>query len=1108
MLFSKKVTFSKLTGVLGLVVATMGVLGAGGASARASVPGPRPAWFVQGVAQPSSFSSADDARCEAQDGLSGSCDHYIVVPVNSGAYQSEGALTLRDELPAGVTTIGEPRGQDEIMKWRCSTSVPIAREVVECDAEFSGVGVPALTPAAEVDIPVVLAPSSAAVLENSIEVAGGGAATTTVTQRTEVAPDDTSPAFGPVDFEASLLAAAGEPDIEAAAHPAGFVASFGFPTAFLSLKGGREATNPVEPVRQIVMDLPAGVIGDARSAAACPLIDVANLKEEQTQCPAASRIGKVSLVSPEGANTELVLFNVTPEHGYAAEFAVYLPLLERAELLYAKLTGAGANARARVVSAPQSQFGEEVGVAITFFGAPGALNGGGGNIEPFFTNPSDCSASGFTSTIYADSWQNPGRVEADGEPDLSDPNWKRASSTMPPVTGCESLQFHPSLTFAPEGGHHNADEPSGYESVLKIPQNESVSGLATPPLKTTTVTLPAGVAISPSAANGLVGCEFGSSGIGLSSEVEASQPGHCPEASKVGEVEAKTPVLEEPLKGSVFVAQPACSPCSEAQAEDGEVFGLYLELGNEVSGVYVKLKGKVEVGGNGQHSREIGLAPGQVRTTFAETPQDPVSELKLKFNGGQRAPLANPQTCGQEKTTAELEPWSYLPEGAGTPNVTSTSSFAITGCEGRFAPSFSAGATNPQAGHYSPVTLTFSRQDREQDLSGVTVKMPPGLLGKIAGIPRCGEAQANAGTCSAASQVGTATGGAGSGSQPLYQSGPVYLTGPYRGAPFGLSIVVPAVAGPFNLGNIVVRAAISVNPTTAAISVVSDPLPQSVDGVPLRLKTVSVTVGSAGNFTFNPTNCGEEAVGATLTGAGGTSVPVSSRFQVANCANLPFKPALSATTAGSASKANGASLNVKVSYPAGPIGSYANIKSVKVDLPKQLPSRLTTLQKACLASVFEANPANCPAASDVGTATATTPVLNVPLEGPAYIVSHGGEAFPDLEIVLQGEGIKLILDGNTQIKKGITSSTFKTIPDAPVSGFDLKLPTGKYSILGANVPQSAKYSLCGQTLSMPTAITGQNGAVIKQTTKIGVTGCRKAKKASTKKSKRKKNKKK
>ena len=290
----------------------------------------------------------------------------------------------------------------------------------------------------------------------------------------------------------------------------------------------------------------------------------------------------------------------------------------------------------------------------------------------------------------------------------------------------------------------------------------------------------------------------------------------------------------------------------------------------------------------------------------------------------------------------------------------------------------------------------------------------------------------------------------------------------------------------------VVRASIHIDPNTSQVTVTTDPLPQSRDGVPFRLRTVNTEINRPG-FMFNPTNCAGQQVTGTITGSQGASVGVSSPFAATGCAGLKFAPRFVVSTVGKASKADGASMDVKVLYPTGPEGAYANIRSVKVDLPKQLPSRLTTLQKACLAATFAANPASCPAASNVGIATATTPVLAHPLTGPAYLVSHGGEAFPDLEIVLQGEGITLILDGSTQIKKGITSSTFKSVPDAPVSSFELKLPTGKYSILGSNVPQSAKYSLCGQTLRMPTAITAQNGAVVRQTTKISVAGCAKAK---------------
>jgi hypothetical protein len=295
--------------------------------------------------------------------------------------------------------------------------------------------------------------------------------------------------------------------------------------------------------------------------------------------------------------------------------------------------------------------------------------------------------------------------------------------------------------------------------------------------------------------------------------------------------------------------------------------------------------------------------------------------------------------------------------------------------------------------------------------------------------------------------------------------------------------VTHAVAGPYNLGTIVVRASIHVDPSTAALTVTSDPLPRIIDGVPLRIRTITVAIDKPG-FMFNPTNCAQQAItgtvgGAQPNGAAGSAAAVSSPFSATGCKNLPFKPTFTVLTQAKTSKANGAYLHVKVASGPG----QANIAQVKTDLPVRLPSRLTTLQHACIAATFEANPASCPHDALVGTATAVTPVLKKPLTGPAYLVSHGNAAFPDLEIVLQGEGITLILDGNTDIKKGITSSYFKAVPDAPVSSFDLVLPTGPRSLLTANG------SLCAKPLAMPTKIVGQNGAVVKQTTKIAVSGC-------------------
>jgi hypothetical protein len=1053
-----------------------------------------PAWSVQTIAQPTSFSAADSCENLSHSFPSyRSCDRYTVAITNIGTQASNGTVTVTDTLPAGLVVSYPPGGIDEITEfsWSCETNEVASRDVVTCTTERS---VPALTAAPVIEIPVTVSPTIAAgsLLSNEATVAGGEAGTsaTAVTATPIAAPSAPAPAgpFAPLSFSFAALGQAGAPDTQAGGHPGALTTSFLFPSANL-VKSQVQQPFSVEYAKQIVTDLPPGLVGDALAAPTCSLADVTDLEQAQTQCPSSTRIGTLFLIMAKEGNSDLTIFNVTPEHGYAAEFALFLPSLERATLLYATLVGSGADTHVRVTSAPIPDLGEEfnlVGSSLTFFGNPAAIDGTPLTPVAFATNPSDCAASSFSASLYVDTWEHPGKMEADGEPDLSDPNWKGTTSVTPAVTGCETLQFDPKLGFAPEREHSQADEPAGYESVLQIPQNEDPNGLATPPLRTTAVTLPAGVAISPAAANGLVACqETGAEGI----ELESNQPGHCPAASTVGQVEITTPLLAQPLQGSVFVAQPACggagqAQCTEEAAETGDVFALYLEVGSASTGIHLKLKGSVEVGGSSHHN---DLAPGQIRATFTELPQQPFNELRLRFKGGAGAPLANPQACGSFSSLSSLTPWSASAEASLQPS----SSFTIAGCTNGFAPSFEAGTTNPQAGQYSPFSLTFSRQDREQDLAGVTVNLPEGLLGKIAGIAQCPDAQANTGTCPASSRIGTATAAAGSGAHPLWQSGSVYLTGPYNGAPFGLSVVVPAQAGPYDLGDIVVRAAIHIDPHTAQVSVISDPLPQSVDGVPLRVKTVNVTVGDQGNFVFNPTSCAPMAVTGTLSSSQGASAQVSSRFQVSGCRELPFKPSFKVSTQAKTSKQNGASLDVKVGSGAG----QANIGKVVVSLPKQLPSRLTTIQQACPEATFAANPASCPAGSNIGTATAQTPVLAQPVTGPAYLVSHGGAAFPDVVIILQGEGITLDLVGNIDIKHGVTSSAFSTIPDTPISSFELMLPEGPHSALTTALPAKAKGNLCGTRLTMPTAITGQNGAQIEQNTQIAITGCAKAKRA-------------
>ncbi len=413
-----------------------------------------------------------------------------------------------------------------------------------------------------------------------------------------------------------------------------------------------------------------------------------------------------------------------------------------------------------------------------------------------------------------------------------------------------------------------------------------------------------------------------------------------------------------------------------------------------------------------------------------------------------------------------------------------------------FSPTLTGGTINNQAGSFSPLTTTISRPDGQQPLAGIQIHMPPGLSGSLTGVPLCPEPQADEGTCPPESLIGETTVSVGVGGEPFsVKGGKIYLTGPYHGSPFGLSIVNPAKAGPYDLEKntacdcVLVRARIDIDPHTAALTVTTDEtgpykIPTILDGIPLQIQHINVLINRPA-FTFNPTNCQPLAITATLTSTESTSVSATVPFQATNCATLRFAPKFQVSTSGQTSKANGASLTVKLSYPTAPSGVYANIAKVKVDLPKQLPSRLTTLQKACLAAVFEANAANCPAASIVGHAKATVPNIPVPLEGPAYFVSHGNEAFPSLTIVLQGYGITIDLVGSTFIHNGITSSTFKTIPDNPVNTFELTLPEGKYSALAANS------NLCKPKLqlNMPTSFVAQNNTTIHQTTKITITGC-------------------
>jgi hypothetical protein len=930
-----------------------------------------------------------------------------------------------------------------------------------------------------------------------------------------------SPQFGISKFTMSATNQAGESFTQAGGHPYALKTTIEFNSEELP---ETKRVVPVQDPKDVAVDLPPGLLGDPQAVPHCSLTIFDASVASVAHCPPSTQVGTILLHLYGGEEFLDSVYNLTPPPGTPAELGLTTPQgvhfvfsggvrtgegygirtidsgIVMAELTSAELTLWGTPAdpshdRLRGLDC----VGEEAGQCLLCSSeippefCQGGNHSSGDPILPFVTLPTDCAAGATTASVASDSWESPGSFNTDGSPNLGDPNWKNKTTTLPAVTGCNLLAFDPKVSLEPETT--KTDTPDGFHFGIDVPQTESPGLSATPEVRDVTVTLPAGMSLSPAAADGLQACSD------AQFAVSSSAPANCPAASQVATVKVQTPLLPNPLNGQVFLAEPGCAspahpaPCEAADAEDGSLFHIFLQA--QGSGVTVKLPGKVEVGDGGPHSLHLG----QVRTSFAESPQLPFSALDLEVKGGPRAPFANPQNCGEARTTSDLTPWSApgrIPGGEevlGTPDARPFSFFEVGGCATSmpFQPSFAAGTVTPLAGGYSPFTMALSRQDGEQDLSGVTLSTPPGLLGKIAEVPLCGEPQAKEGACPSSSRIGTVAAGAGAGSHPFWLSGAVYLTGPYKGAPYGLSIVIPTKAGPFDLGNEIVRAAVGVDPHTTALTVTSDPLPQSKDGVPFRVKKIQVTIDRP-SFIFNPTNCEAQHITVTIAGAqpsetAGTNASLSSPFAVTQCASLPFKPSFVVSTQAKASRnGNGASLDVKVTSKGGP--GYkagegeANIHEVKVTLPRQLPARLTTLREACIAAQFEQNPAGCPAASDVGTAVAHTPVLSAALTGPAYLVSYGGAAFPDLEIILQGEGVTVVLDGHTKIKKGITTSAFQSVPDVPVSSFELKLPENRHSVFA-----SPGGNLCGADLLMPTHIVGQNGATLDQNTRIHVTEC-------------------
>ncbi len=1034
--------------------------------------------------------------------VSGKTGRIVVTAENRGDASTSGEVRIVDTLPPGLEAtaiegVAETNGGGDRGAVSCTLATLTCTFGVGESTNWEGEKTPdSLRPYEEIEVDISVSVGAGVggteSLRNVATVSGGGAAggggSVSASHALEVNGRER---FGVEDFQMIAENAGGSIDTQAGSHPFQLTSVVTLDTTTPEQDGGPRT---VALAKDIVTELPPGLIADPAGLARCTEVQFGI-----DACPAQSVVGVLAVrFSEQGFKgfeaARTPIFNLEPSPGEPARFGVELAGVPG--FLETSIRSGGDYG----VTLAANNIAEDVSLLslkLTFWGVPGdrrhdaqrgleCLEGSGtctpseaSAPPPFLSLPSTCGKP-LQGTVSGEEWERPGRLEA------------LASYAIGSLVGCERLPFEPQVHVTPGGAA--ASTPTGLSVDLRVPQTVAppaegpdlgYEDLTESSVEDIAVTLPAGVALNPPVADGLEACSEGLAGFTGFGELDpVTEPGvesptftaklpgslaaraagdgeplrpgvnFCPDASKIGTVTLKTPLLANPLQGAVYLAAPQNFSGMAPENPFGSLVAVYVVAEEPESGVLVELAG------------EMTLDPrtGQVTASFQNTPQLPFEELDLDFFEGERAPLSTPARCGVYTTTATLTPWS------GEEPVSTSSDFEITSgpgggpCPGAgvgglpFDPSLTAGTTSLDAGAFTPLTATISRADGQQAIESVRLTLPPGLSGILAGVALCPEAQANAGTCGPASEIGETTLGVGLGGDPYTLTGKVYLTERYDGAPFGLAIVVPARVGPFTLLQgrpIVVRAKLEIDPATAALTIATGLIPQIIEGVPLQIQHLNITIGRSG-FIFNPSSCNPMKIEGTIAGGEGARAPVSSSFQMADCADLKFDPKLTALTRANGELAgHGASLHVAIASPAG----QANIRSLKLDLPQRLPARLETIQKACPEKTFDQNPAACPKASVVGSASVQTPILSTTMTGPAYLVSksgadtaHRGEskteteeaAFPDLVLLLQGEGVKIELTGALFVSaKNITSVAFRSIPDVPIRRLDLILPEGK-----------------------------------------------------------------
>jgi hypothetical protein len=1065
----------------------------------------------------------------------------VVSAVNGGfaPISAKEKVTLTDTLPAGVELLpgrpSEPSPAGEAGQQLGNEHHP--KIILECTTSGQTISCPLVNvpakgkkPATEYNIlpgeslrlrlRVKITAAAGASLTNEAKVTGGSIPPSEASRETTEVSETPEP-WSAESFTLRPENDDGSLDTQAGSHPFQLSTNFNlsknlFPTKVVGAGAEINLYGSPALAKNLHFTVPPGLIGNVANTAKCSGADFNSfLNGGLNLCPAntAVGVGSVTVLLPgvEGDYTQSVpIFNLVPDPGEPARFGFEIRSVPVVLTTRVK-TGSDYGVEVSVHYATEAA--AVLNSQVILWGVPGdtrhnsergwaCLSGGyqTEGLEPapecepeaqehpqaFLTLPTVCEGRELPKAeVTGESWPHPGAGGAQVTATFSRPFTFESN-----FTGCEELKFEPSITVKPD--ESSASTPTGVNVQIKIPQASTLSAteLGEADIRQTTLQLPEGMMSSGGAANGLEACNAGQIGfVGfgetLSEQLENNKftpnAASCQDTSKVGTVRINTPLLERELHGSVYLARVDTAPFTSPLV-------LYIVAEDPVSGVLVKLAGAVS----------INETTGQLTSTFGGTPPLPFSELELHLFDGGRATQSTPDHCGTYRSAASFIASSSTV--AHPVSVAEEPAFAITSGPGGgacpaagalpFGTPVTAGPANTQGGAFSDFVVTLERPDGNQPLKAITVHEPPGAAAMLSSVEPCPTAVAEAAepNCPESSKVGVSTAWAGLGGEPVALGGEVYLTGPYHGAPFGLLDVTNAEkVGPFDLGRIPVLSTINVDQTTAAATITSNPLPLFASlpghpgastGVPSQIKQLVIDVNRPG-FTFNPTNCEGKTIGIETSGYEGGTFSKAVPFQASGCGSLPFKPTISVNVESDYSRLDGTGMKIKLTSGKG----QANIKLTKLVFPNTVPSRLTTIQKACPVQTFEKNPATCPEGSVIGSAVAHTPVLKSPLTGPAYLVSHANESFPDAVFVLQGEGIKLILDGKTNIKNGVTSSTFSTVPDAPVETFEVSLPRGPHSAF------SGFGNLCEKPIEVPTTFGGQNGALIEGTTHVTVEKC-------------------